>query len=221
MFQVHSTRVAAWAWLMYLLQLTFAQSCTSLLVIMLARQLAMEAARAAIRSKPSPPKRPGMHPSQNGKRRASTSSSSSQMPSSLPTAAGISAQDNPSISYDKSIIIPQLHIDNLQWIEDDDESPPLPAVSATRKLVLATANECLAKQNAASTIATYESLLNSLVGDAQRQLQTTLLPLDTNEKFLSLFSFLKAKDPDLKWSRVQSLKSALVKYHARTSSLRL
>ena len=90
-------------------------------------------------------------------------------------------------------------------------------MSATRQLVLASANECLAKQNAASTISSYESLRNSLVGDAQRQLETTLLPLDSDERFLSLFSFLKAKDPDLKWSRVQSLKTALVKYHARVS----
>ena len=84
-----------------------------------------------------------------------------------------------------------------------------------RVQVLNTVNICLAKQNAPSTIVSYEAILNKEVGYAQDKMDTVLLPLVTEEKFLALFGLLKLNNPDLKWSRVQALKAALKKWHSR------
>ena len=123
--------------------------------------------------------------------------------------------DNEPGQSSSSILIPNFQVADMKWDVGGDKVPIEDETALLRKQVLLTVNDCLTRQNAPSTIAAYESILNKEVGEAQVKLNTTLLPLDTEEKFLSLFGYLKVSNPELKWSRVRSLKSALVKYHIR------
>ena len=115
----------------------------------------------------------------------------------------------------REIQIPQFLINSLEWDPPGAEFPADQETTEVRTKVMQTLNDCLTKQNAASTICTYEAILNKEVGEAQRQLDMLLLPLDSESKFLALSGFVKLNSPDLKWSRVQALKSALKKYHSR------
>jgi hypothetical protein len=118
-------------------------------------------------------------------------------------------------SSSTSITIPQFSMGSIQWDPKEKDTPVDEQTTDIRNEVLNTVNSCLAKQNAPSTICSYEAVLNKEVGYAQTKLDTILLPLVTEEKFLALFGFLKTNYPDLKWSRVQALKSALKKWHSR------
>ena len=109
----------------------------------------------------------------------------------------------------------QFFIDPTEWYASTRGPTVSDETHAARCKVFSTINECLGKQNSPSTISNYESILSKEVGDAEKYLATTLLLLDTEFKFLSLFAFVRYKNADLKWSRVRSLKSALAKYHSR------
>ena len=112
--------------------------------------------------------------------------------------------------------IPQFSINSMKWDDTAYEDFPVDSeTAAVRSQVLDTVNSCLAKQNAPSTIITYEALLKKEVGEAEAQLDAKFLPLNSQEKFVSLFGFLKLRNPDIKWSRVQALKSAIKKWHSR------
>ena len=117
-----------------------------------------------------------------------------------------------------AIRIPNFSVSEFDWNGDETEFPIDEETKMVRRQVLQSVNECLTKQNAPSTILSYESILNKEVGEAQNLLDTILLPLDSEQKFLALFGFLKANSTELKWSRVQALKSALVKFHDRNNS---
>jgi hypothetical protein len=118
----------------------------------------------------------------------------------------------------KAIKIPQFTLGTIQWdTKEKEDSLVDEQTTNIRNQVLNTVNSCLARQNAPSTISSYEAILNKEVGYAQDKMNTILLPLVTEEKFLALFGFLKLNNPDLKWSRVQALKSALKKWHSRNA----
>ena len=178
----------------------------------------MAAAKAALLNRPPPQKRPSSQPLPTSKKTMSSSSLSTPgQPSSFNTAAGTQPSSLPASSQNDTIRIPQFRIDNLQWVEECNDEALDPTIAITRERVRATANQCLSRQNAVSTMATYDSLLNSMVGEAQKRLQTSLLPLDTEDKFISLFGFIKSNEAELKWTRVKSPKSALIKYHTRSA----
>ena len=119
-------------------------------------------------------------------------------------------------SSSKAIKITQFVLGDIKWDTKDREDSIIDEQTTNiRAQVLNTVNICLAKQNAPSTIVSYEAILNKEVGYAQDKMDTVLLPLVTEEKFLALFGFLKLNNPDLKWSRVQALKAALKKWHSR------
>tara|TARA_B100000780_G_C21093677_1_gene440898 strand:+ start:153 stop:1682 length:1530 start_codon:yes stop_codon:yes gene_type:complete len=111
--------------------------------------------------------------------------------------------------------IPDFSLDKIIWNNPGCEMPISDETTTARESVLSTINECLAKQNTPATIANYESIMNIEVGNAEKSLDTTLLPLDSEVRFLSLFGFMRFNNPNLKWSRVRALKSALMKYHTR------
>ena len=69
---------------------------------------------------------------------------------------------------------------------------------------------------APSTVATYDSVLHSEVDAISESMGVPLLPLETKEKFFSLFGGLLARHgANLHWSRMRLLKSALLQHHAR------
>ncbi len=110
--------------------------------------------------------------------------------------------------------IPKLSINELQFndvVTVDEE------VANKTKAVLEFVNSCLGNQNTKTTILTYETLIRKEVMPAEVQLETTLLPLDSEDKFLTLFGWLLANNPDIRWSRVRALKTALVKHHSRNN----
>ena len=75
---------------------------------------------------------------------------------------------------------------------------------------------CLQADLAASTIKTYESLISHEVGLASKNLNIDLLPMITEAQFSAFFgSFLVTHKDELKWSKVRSLKAALVQWHKR------
>ena len=79
-------------------------------------------------------------------------------------------------SSSNAVKIPQFEVQELKWIDDGDFEDPEKSTIELRSQVLAAANECMAKQNAPTTISSYESVLNSVVMGAQTKLQTSLLP---------------------------------------------
>ena len=75
---------------------------------------------------------------------------------------------------------------------------------------------CLQADLAASTIKTYESLISHEIGLASKNLNIDLLPMITEAQFSAFFgSLLVTHKDDLKWSKVRSLKAALVQWHKR------
>ena len=114
-----------------------------------------------------------------------------------------------------AIQIPNFTVAPTIWEKEGEEEAVDKVTNELRGHVMNTINTCLSKQNAPSTINSYESILNKEVGEAQVRLNVRLLPLDNEDKFLTLFGFLRHSSPDLKSSRVQALKSALMKWHAR------
>ena len=111
--------------------------------------------------------------------------------------------------------IPQFEVQRLQLDGPGDPFPVAEEVQAERQQTMKAVNLCLRKENAESTIKAYESLIAQEVGQAQQALDTLLLPLDVEDKFLALFGWILKNNAEIKWSRIRSLRSALMKYHVR------
>ena len=101
-------------------------------------------------------------------------------------------------------------VSSLAWTEDASCSS---TVQNKREDVLAQVNSLLGDENSSSTLRSYESLLRTEVRGAEDDLQVSLIPLDTEAKFLTLFGWVATNNTNLKWSRVKALKAALTKYH--------
>ena len=101
-------------------------------------------------------------------------------------------------------------VSSLAWPEEASSSS---SVQNKREDVLAQVNSLLGDENTSSTLKSYESLLRTEVRGAEDDLQVSLIPLDTEAKFLTLFGWVATNNANLKWSRVKALKAALSKYH--------
>ena len=104
-------------------------------------------------------------------------------------------------------------VEAIAWDEPATTATP-DAIQHRRDEVKEKINQVLSMQNTSSTLRTYESLLKKEVGLAEDELQTSLLPLDSEQKFLALFGWLLTNEPLIKWTRVKALKAALTKYHS-------
>ena len=79
---------------------------------------------------------------------------------------------------------------------------------------------CLQADLAASTVKSYESLIRHEIGLASTQLNVDLLPMVTEAQFSAFFgSLLVTHKDDLKWSKVRSIKAALIQWHKRRQQL--
>ena len=133
-------------------------------------------------------------------------SSKKLRPQSVPSLSSASSSD---------FTIPHFAVQRLRL---DGLGAPFPVaekILEERQQTTNVVDLCLSKECADSTIKTYESLIAQEVGQAEQALDTLLLPLDTEDKFLALFGWILKNNADIKWSRVRSLRSALIKYHAR------
>ena len=123
--------------------------------------------------------------------------------------------DNSPASSSGKYTIPNFHIQGLDFDGPGGAFPESANVLQERSDAIEAINTCLSSQNAPSTIKTYESLVNQEVGPAQLALDTVLLPLNSEDRFLALFGWIYKNNQEIKWSRVRALKAALTKYHTQ------
>ena len=156
-------------------------------------------------AKPSSSSQSGLQPNQAGPK--GTKRRKSLPPDDVPLgkiwpADGGPSQDRFSLTAHK--------VSSLAWTDDASSSS---TVQNKREDVLAQVNSLLGDENSTSTLRSYESLLRTEVRGAEDDLQVSLIPLDSEAKFLTLFGWVATNNPNLKWSRVKALKAALSKYH--------
>lgn len=140
-------------------------------------------------------------------------------------ASSTSSTPSPSVVHTSSKRI--LNVDSAEedWLKLSAWSAPGQLVhriddsevhAATRQRALEATQACFDADLAASTIQSYDSLLLREVGQAQKSLNMDLLPMTEETQFLAFFGHLKAHhEEQLHWSRVRSLKSALLQWHKR------
>ena len=99
-------------------------------------------------------------------------------------------------------------------------------VAASRAAIAAAANDCLTSARAPATLRTYNSLLDSVIPSAEASLGLRLLPLDSDQKFIALFSHLlvtassgpgptnSAGARSVRWSYVRSVRAAITSWHS-------
>ena len=129
-------------------------------------------------------------------------------------AKRLKVDNNPSSSSGR-ITIPNFRIQDLDFDGPGGAFPESADVLQERSAAIEAINTCLSNQNAPTTINTYESLVNQEVVPAQLALDSVLLPLNSEDRFLALFGWMYKNNPEVKWGRVRALKAALVNYHTQ------
>ena len=134
--------------------------------------------------------------------KASSTSATSSAPAVRPTAPSSSAGD-------------RLRIAAWPGLNHEGRADGAPdSVDDIKEAVRQQVQACLSKDLAPSTMSSYQAVLNSTVKAAERDLDTRLLPLDEESKFLQLFGYMRVQDQTLHWSRVRTLRAAVQKWHA-------
>ena len=136
------------------------------------------------------------------------SASSSIMHVPVPKAAAAASAGHDGRFHIKSWDLPPLPNPDVGEVTEADT---LFREQAHHELAL-----CLDKELAASTLTTYNALLENEVQVAERNYKTKLLPMSTEAQFFGLFAVMKARrGEDLHWSRVRGVRAAVAKWHAR------
>ena len=145
--------------------------------------------------------------------RAGSGASALPVPASstpTPTAPSSSSTTSPQ-HHALAKRIGEWHVPGL--FDDDMETVP-DTVKQHRQDVQASVQECFGNELADSTLKTYDSVLQEVV-EASEYLQRDLLPMTEEAQFFLCFGHLKNKRTQLKWSKVRSVRSALLHWHHR------
>ena len=102
--------------------------------------------------------------------------------------------------------VPDLFDDGLDAVSDP--------VKQHRQQVEASVQECFSNELATSTLKTYDSALQE-VHEAAEFLQRDLLPMTDEAQFLLCFGHIKTKHAQLKWSKIRTVRAALLHWHHR------
>ena len=97
--------------------------------------------------------------------------------------------------------------------DDNDEAVPSD-VLVHRQAVQRSIDECFANELAASTLKAYDTALQEVL-EAANSLKTVLLPMTSELQSFQCFGYLKSKHSDLKWSRVRTVRAAIMHWHKR------